>query len=53
MNYIGSIDPANRSRNLKLLSVLLNEIVKKWPDVEFLNSQQLSDLVHKEGFYNE
>lgn len=46
MNYIGFIDPMNSSRNLKLLKNLLNEILKKWPDVEFMSSQQLSNLIH-------
>ena len=48
MNYMGSIDPANRSQNLKQLNTLLKEILKKWSDVEFLSSSQLSDLIHNE-----
>lgn len=45
VNYIGSIDEANRTRNLKLLQKLLNSIVDQWPDVEFMSSDQLGRLI--------
>lgn len=45
VNYIGSIDPGNRERGLKELSKLITEIIKKWPDVEFLSSTELGDLI--------
>ena len=45
VNYIGSLDPTNRDRNLKSLSNLLTSIVKKWPDVEFMSSDQLGNLI--------
>lgn len=45
MNYIGSIDPDNRSRNLILLKGLLKEIIKKWPEAEFLTTSQLGDII--------
>jgi hypothetical protein len=45
VNFIGFIDPSNRSRNLKLLSILLLEIKKRWPDVHFMTSTQLGDLM--------
>lgn len=41
VNYIGSISPENRDYTLKELKRLLKEIVKRWPDVEFINSEQL------------
>lgn len=47
INYIGYIDPLNRSQNLKLLKQLLSKIVKNWPAVEFLTSVQLGDLITK------
>jgi len=46
LNYIGFIDPLNSQRNLKLLKSLLQKILDKWPDVEFMSSPQLSDLIH-------
>jgi len=49
VNFIGAIVPGNRERTLKLFKQLLSEIVKKWPDVEFMSSDQLGDLMEKEG----
>lgn len=48
LNFIGSIDPLNRERNLKSFSALLQSIIKRWPDVEFLTSEQLGDLILKD-----
>ncbi|MBT1700524.1 hypothetical protein KK083_26790 [Fulvivirgaceae bacterium PWU4] len=45
INFIGTIDPANRDNNLKMLRQLLSTIVKKWPDVEFMSSDELGDLI--------
>ena len=49
VNYIGSIDNANRTRNLFLLKKLLVEIIRKWPDVEFISSVQLGDVINATG----
>lgn len=46
VNYIGYIHPENRDRNLIQLQYLLELIVKKWPDVEFMTSDQLGDVIH-------
>jgi hypothetical protein len=45
LNYIGSIDQKNRDRNLLLLSRLLHSIVTRWPDVEFMSSDELGVLI--------
>lgn len=45
VNYIGSIEESNRTKNLKLLKTLLKEIVKRYPDVEFLSSDKLGDII--------
>lgn len=45
VNYIGSIEESNRIKNLKLLKTLLKDIVKRYPDVEFLSSDKLGDLI--------
>ncbi|WP_207423848.1 hypothetical protein [Desertivirga brevis] len=45
LNYIGSIDPDNRAENLLLLNTLLTQIVRKWPEVEFMSSDQLGRLI--------
>jgi len=46
VNYIGSISEKNRKNNLYFLAELLTEIIKKWPEVEFLNSEQLGALIN-------
>lgn len=48
LNYIGYINENNRTRNLKLLSRLLSEIIKIWPGVEFITSVELGDLIKNE-----
>lgn len=45
LNYVGYIDENNRDRNLKRLEYLLVQILKKWPDVTFMNSLQLGNLM--------
>lgn len=45
INFIGSIDSQNRDRNLKLFKRLLSVILQKWPDAEFLNSEELGDEI--------
>lgn len=47
VNYIGSISPENRNYSLKEMNRLLKEIVKRWPDVEFINSEQLYKEMQK------
>lgn len=45
VTFIGAIFEENRTKNLRMLNELLGKIIKKWPDVEFMNSVQLGDLV--------
>jgi hypothetical protein len=45
INYVGFIDERNRDQNLRYLQQLLGTIMKKWPDVEFMNSVQLGKLM--------
>jgi hypothetical protein len=42
LNYIGFIQEFNRTKNLELLHSLLDNIMRKWPDVEFLSSEDLA-----------
>ena len=46
LNYIGSINLDNRTRNLDMLNDLLNQIIKRWPDVEFLSSDELIEVMN-------
>ena len=45
LNVIGNIDEENRTRNLKLLKRLLIEITFRYPDVEFLSTDQLGHII--------
>lgn len=45
VNFIGSIDSTNTDRNLPEFKRLLQEIVKRWPDVEFVTSDQLGEII--------
>jgi hypothetical protein len=45
VNFIGGLNASNRDRGLKELKALLNAILNKWPDVEFLSSSELGDLI--------
>jgi hypothetical protein len=46
INYVGFIDEANRDRSLNLLNKLLIEIFKRWPDIEFMTSVELGELIN-------
>ncbi|WP_299111134.1 hypothetical protein [uncultured Winogradskyella sp.] len=45
VNFIGSIKEKNRENGLKQLKQLLEKIVQQYPDVIFLNSHQLGDMI--------
>ena len=49
LNFIGSIDSTNTDKNLPEFKRLLQEIVKRWPDVEFVTSDQLGDIIESSG----
>lgn len=45
VNYVGAHDPVNRENGLNLLSALLKNIVKQWPDVDFITSDELGRMM--------
>ena len=45
VNFCGHIDPKNRAMGLQTLQKLLQEIVKKWPEVEFMAADELGDYL--------
>jgi hypothetical protein len=45
VNYIGNLNISNRMNGLKQLSELLIKILKRWPDTEFISSDQLGSLI--------
>lgn len=48
INYIGALNTANRDKGLKELKQLLTEIMKRWPEAEFLTSDDLGKLMSRE-----
>jgi len=48
LNFVGFIDPANRDRNLAMLNRLFKKIIRKWPQVEFLSSVGLGNLISED-----
>ncbi len=51
LNFIGSIDSANTDRTLPEFKRLLQEIVRRWPDVEFVTSDQLGEIIENSDQY--
>lgn len=47
INFVGGIEEKNRERNLKLFKLLLEGILKKWPNIEWMSSDDLGDLIQK------
>ncbi len=51
INFIGSLVKSNRENNLIMLRELLHKVVKKWNDVEFLTSSDLTQII--KSYYND
>ena len=49
VNYMGRIDTKNRDNGLKKINLLLQEILKKWPDVEFMSTNELGIMIEKDA----
>lgn len=45
VNFCGHIQQGNRKNGLSQLQELLQKIVKRWPDVEFITTKELCNLV--------
>lgn len=45
INFIGAIFEENRIKHLKEFDILLSEMFKRWPDVEFMSSDHLVELI--------
>lgn len=48
LNFIGHVQPGNRRKNLLQLKELLSKTIKRWPDVEFMTSVELGELIRKQ-----
>jgi hypothetical protein len=47
INYVGYIDQKNVDNNLKLFDQLLTEIVKRWPDVEYMSTTDIGRIIEE------
>jgi hypothetical protein len=47
LNFIGYIEPLNRKHNLILFEKLLAKILQRWPEVEFMTTDQLGAMIDK------
>jgi len=45
INFAGSLVPDNRDRSLKQLNKLISLLLKRWPDVEFMASDALGEII--------
>jgi hypothetical protein len=45
VNYIGFLDPQNREKGLEQLEKLLEKMLRRWPEIEFMTSVELGDLI--------
>ena len=45
VNFMGGMDEKNRENNLNLFAEILIDLVKSYPDIEFMNSVQLSNFI--------
>lgn len=45
INYVSGIDLHNRTKNLALLDVFINKLIEKYPDVEFVSSDKLINVL--------
>lgn len=45
VNFCGHIDPGNREKGIQSLESLLQKIVNRWPEVEFMAANELGDLI--------
>lgn len=48
LNFIGELNPANRDNNLREFKRLLQLIVTTYPDVEFMSSDELGNLINNQ-----
>jgi len=48
LNYIGALYTENRDNGLRQLDSLLKQIMKTWPDTEFITSAELGEIIKNE-----
>ncbi|MQP52062.1 MULTISPECIES: hypothetical protein [unclassified Flavobacterium] len=45
LNYVGVYDQKAKDENLKKFKILIKSILKKWPNVEFMDSEELTNAL--------
>lgn len=45
INYVGSLEPTLRDYTLDHLDTILKALLKKYPEIEFMSSDQLGDYM--------
>lgn len=50
INYIGSLNLKNSTSSLKQMDELLKKILQKWPEVEFITSEELARVYINKGY---
>ena len=48
LNYVGVYDQKTKNENIKNFRVLVKSIIKNWPNVEFMDSAELANLMLEE-----
>lgn len=52
VNFCGHIDPENRKKGLSALKTLLEKVVKKWPDVEFVSVDEVVEIFENRIYFS-
>ena len=42
INFVSGLNTAHRDRSLGMLGRLLDEVLRRWPDVQFMSSNELA-----------
>lgn len=50
VNFIGGLEETNRKTNLANFKKLIDVILTKWPEVEFIHSSELADLMNNQKY---
>lgn len=45
VNFVGSLESSHRDDSLEQLKFLLKEIIKRWPEVEFMDGTQMCETI--------
>ena len=45
VNFAGAIESTHRDESLRMLNELIHEIVKRWPDVEFVSGAEMDKIL--------